>query len=360
MTSTHSPADTVARAPSPLLSVEDLEVCFPGDREAVHAVNGVTFQVHHGEMFGIVGESGSGKSVTSLAIMRLLPKGVVTRGHVWFNGEDLLAIPQAAMRRLRGRDLAIVFQNPMTSLNPTMRVGLQIAEIPMVREGMKRRQAYSNAEALLKMVGVPAGRESLSKYAHEFSGGMQQRITIAMALALRPKLLIADEPTTALDVTIQAQVLDLIKERATDTGMAVVLITHNLGVAAELTQRVAVMYAGLIVEVGQTRSIFGSPRHPYTLGLLGSVPRADYRRAKLTPIPGMPPVQIEAPVSCPFAPRCERRIDVCSSEVPPLRPMDQAAEATVSHPTDLGHLAACHNPVPLTTGTKRHAEGRID
>jgi oligopeptide/dipeptide ABC transporter ATP-binding protein len=334
---------------SPLLSVERLEVQFRAKHGAVRAVNGVTFQVSSGEMLGLVGESGSGKSVTSLAIMRLFPRdgSVISMGRVWFDGQDILSIPEPAMRRLRGRDMAIVFQNPMTSLNPTMRVGLQIAEILMVHEGLGRKQAFERSEALLQMVGVPAVHENLSKYAHEFSGGMQQRITIAMALALQPKLLIADEPTTALDVTIQAQVLDLIRERAAETGMAVVLITHNLGVAAGLTQRIAVMYAGLLVEVGETRAIFASPRHPYTVGLLGSLPRADYHRVKLTPIPGMPPVQVEEPKGCPFAPRCARQISVCSTETPALRSMGrQVAKPSRAVPGTCSHLAACHNPVP--------------
>jgi oligopeptide/dipeptide ABC transporter ATP-binding protein len=331
-------------AARPLLEVRDLRVRFATGDGTVFAVNGVSLQLDRRETIGLVGESGSGKSVTSLAVMRLLPPapGALVEGDIVFDGREIAGLPEKEMRAMRGRDLAMVFQDPMTSLNPVLRIGEQVEEtIRAHRRGKADRgQDGSNARAraaeLLRLVGIPAPERQLERYPHEFSGGMRQRVMIAMALALRPKLLIADEPTTALDVTIQAQVLELLQELTSETGTALIMITHDLGVVARMTRRVAVMYAGRILESAPTGVLFAEPKHPYTVGLLHSIPRLDAPPGSLRPIEGAPPDLHEVPPGCPFAPRCAWRLEVCWKEMPPLEPANGHAQE---------HLVACHNPV---------------
>jgi oligopeptide/dipeptide ABC transporter ATP-binding protein len=333
-----------------LLAVRDLVVQFETEEGPVYAVNGVDLEVEERETVGLVGESGSGKSVTSLAIIGLLPRpaGRIKRGQVLFRGVDLTQLAEGALRRVRGKEIAMVFQDPMTSLNPVLTIEEQIVETITAHRIVPQDRARERAEELLARVGIPDPAAQLRRYPHQFSGGMRQRVMIAMAVALEPKLLIADEPTTALDVTVQAQILELLQSLTSDFGTALILISHDLGVVARTTQRVAVMYAGFIVESAPTRELFAHPRHPYTVGLLQSIPRLDVERVdELTPIEGTPPDQRTEPVGCPFAPRCRWRLDVCWREMPPLLP------------TVEGHLLACHNPVtseevavghPLRTG----------
>ncbi|MDX6533157.1 MAG: peptide/nickel transport system ATP-binding protein [Gaiellales bacterium] len=320
-----------------LLEVEDLVVRFHTRAGPVLAVNGVSFDVDAGQTIGVVGESGSGKSVTSLAVMGMLPgrKTEVTAGGLMFDGEELLRLSKKEMRRRRGSDLAMVFQNPTTSLNPVVKIGKQITEALVAHERIGRSAAARRAEDLLDRVGVPDPRRVMGSYPHRLSGGLCQRVMIAVALALRPKLLIADEPTTALDVTIQAQVLEVLRELTRDSGTALILITHDLGVVAAMTERVNVMYAGRIVETATTPALFHSPRHPYTVGLIRSVARSDRAAGKLVPIPGQPPDLLSEQVGCPFEPRCEWRLEVCRTVMPPLVPEQGATD----------HLRACHNPV---------------
>ena len=303
-----------------LLSVQDLVVRFRTHEGTIHAVNGVTFELDEGETLGIVGESGCGKSVTSLALMRLLPKpaGRIEGGTVRFDGQDLLAYSESEMRDLRGREIAMIFQDPMTSLNPVLTVEEQMVETIQAHRKVSKDDARAKAIELLGTVGIPQPETRLKAFPHQFSGGMRQRVMIAMALALTPKLLIADEPTTALDVTIQAQVLELLKRLTDETGTAAILITHDLGVVAGMTQRINVMYAGFIVESATTIELFANPAHPYTVGLLHSVPRLDaVEGSELIPIEGTPPDQRQAPVGCPFAPRCAWRLaDVLGVESP--------------------------------------------
>jgi oligopeptide transport system ATP-binding protein len=327
------------RSPSVVLSVEDLVVQFKTNNGITYAVNGASFDVGEGETLGLVGESGCGKTVTSLAIMRLLPKSsaVVPRGRVLFQGQDLLELRESAMRDIRGKEIAMIFQNPTTSLNPVLPIGKQLTETILAHGKTNREGARARAQELLTMVGI-SGSRSLSEYPHQFSGGMRQRIVIAIALSLAPKLLIADEPTTALDVTIQAQILEILRELARRSDAAMLLITHDLGVVAGMTQRIAVMYAGFVVETSSTDQIFASPRHPYTVGLLHSIPSLDEGRSQLVPIEGMPPEQRHEPVGCPFAPRCAWRLPVCWTSNPPLRPL--APSLTENE----GHWVACHNP----------------
>jgi oligopeptide transport system ATP-binding protein len=319
-----------------LLGVEDLRVEFSTRRGTVHAVNGVSFEIAPGETLGIVGESGCGKSVTSLAILGLLARnGRVTSGKAFFQGRDLLRESDRALRRIRGREVAMIFQDPMTSLNPVLTIGRQIREALETHFGMNRKQADGRAAELIDRVGIPSASARLRDYPHQFSGGMRQRAMIAMALACRPKLLIADEPTTALDVTIQAQILDLLRALVAEEDAALILITHDLGVVAGMCERVNVMYGGLFMETGSADQLFGSPRHPYTLGLLQSVPRLDAaRRARLQPIEGAPPNMLSAPSACPFQPRCRYEVPASRAEVPPLVEVEP------------GHRVACFNPVP--------------
>ena len=304
----------------PLLDVKDLHVHFKTDRGVVHAVNGVSFQVERGETLGIVGESGSGKSVTNLALMGLLPPPPAsrTRGTVMFDGQSLLDLGRTKLRRLRGQRIAMIFQDPMTSLNPFMRIGRQLTEVLEVHKGVKRKEAMRTAVAMLERVGIADADKRVRSYPHEFSGGMRQRVMIAMSLLCEPELLIADEPTTALDVTIQAQILELLKDLQSEREMGIVLITHDLGVVAGTAHRVLVMYGGEVMEEAPTSPLFAAPRHPYTRGLLRSVPRLDTDGEVLYSIPGMPPVIMEPPTGCPFAPRCDSAITPrCAIERPP-------------------------------------------
>jgi len=327
----------------PLLSVEDLRVEFWTSRGTVYAVNGISFDVKAGETLGIVGESGCGKSVTSLALLGILSRaGRVTSGSALFEGRDLLALDDDELRKIRGREIAMIFQDPMSSLNPVLTVGRQIREALETHFDMERRPADRRAAELLEQVGIPSARQRLGDYPHQFSGGMRQRAMIAMALACEPKLLIADEPTTALDVTIQAQILDLLRELVAERDTSLILITHDLGVVAGLCERVHVMYAGTFVETGSAAQVFASPQHPYTFGLLQSVPRLDTgRRQALQPIAGSPRNMLSPPDSCPFAPRCPNRIQVCTQELPLLEPVES------------GHRIACFNPVPADQWRRR-------
>jgi len=321
---------------TPLLAVEDLRVHFWTGSGTVHAVNGISFEIGAGETLGIVGESGCGKSVTALALLGLLPRaGRVRSGVARFDGRDLLRLNQRALRRVRGRQIAMIFQDPMTSLNPVLTIGRQLREPLETHFGMNRKAAAARAAELLDRVGIPNPDVRLSDYPHQFSGGMRQRAMIAMALACRPKLMIADEPTTALDVTIQAQILALLKELVAEERTALILITHDLGVVAGMCERVNVMYAGMFMETGSAEQLFGTPRHPYTLGLLQSVPRLDAaRRAALQPIEGAPRDMLRPPSACPFQPRCRYEVEQSRLEVPPLLEIEP------------GHKVACFNPVP--------------
>jgi oligopeptide/dipeptide ABC transporter ATP-binding protein len=328
-----------------LLSVSDLVVRFRTHEGTIHAVNGVTFDLEPGETLGLVGESGCGKSVTNLAIMRLLPKpaGRIEGGSVVFDGLDLVHLPESDMRDLRGRDIAMIFQDPMTSLNPVLTIEEQMVETIRSHRDVSREDARKRAIELLEMVGIPRAEGRLRSYPHQFSGGMRQRVMIAMALALEPKLMIADEPTTALDVTIQAQVLELLRRLTTETGTALILITHDLGVVAGMTQRINVMYAGFIVETATTEELFAAPSHPYTVGLLHSIPRLDEVRPEaLVPIEGTPPDQRREPVGCPFAPRCAWRLPICWEVNPPLDPVEEGVRVRTSGP-EATHRVACHN-----------------
>src|SRR3954464_2300726 len=307
-------------ARQPLLSVEDLRVQFRTSRGTVHAVNGITFDVAPGETLGIVGESGCGKSVTSLAILGILPRaGRITGGTATFGDRDLFRLSDRELRRVRGRDIAMIFQDPMTSLNPVLTIGRQIREALETHFDMGKQEANRRVSELLEQVGIPSPDIRLKDYPHQFSGGMRQRAMIAMALACEPKLLIADEPTTALDVTIQAQILDLLRDLVADRDTALLLITHDLGVVAGMCDRVNVMYGGMFMETGTVEDVFERPRHPYTLGLLQSIPRLDTPRGrKLQPIEGAPRDMLRPPSACPFAPRCAYEVDMSRREVPPL------------------------------------------
>jgi oligopeptide/dipeptide ABC transporter ATP-binding protein len=324
-------------ARQPLLSVEDLRVEFWTQRGTVHAVNGISFDIAPGETLGIVGESGCGKSVTSLALMGILPRaGRITGGTAMFGDRDLFTLSDRELRRIRGRDIAMIFQDPMTSLNPVLTIGRQIREALEAHFDLGKGDANRRVADLLEQVGIPSPDIRLKDYPHQFSGGMRQRAMIAMALACEPKVLIADEPTTALDVTIQAQILDLLRRLVEDRETALMLITHDLGVVAGMCERVNVMYAGMFMETGSADQLFNRPRHPYTLGLLQSVPRLDAeRKTKLQPIEGSPRDMLRAPQACPFQPRCRFEVEQSSLEVPPLRELEP------------GHMVACFNPVPV-------------
>lgn len=320
-------------SPRTLLEVKDLTVRFHTSDGVVKAVNGVSYTLCEGETLGVVGESGCGKSVHARSIMRLIPipPGKIEKGEIWYDGRDLLKLPESAMYQIRGPEIAMVFQDPMTYLNPVLTVGYQITEALKLHQNMDDREALETAGELLLMVGIPAARDRLNDYPHQFSGGMRQRALIAMALSCNPKLLIADEPTTALDVTIQAQIVDLVKRLQEQFDMAVMWITHDLGVAAGLVKTVNVMYAGYLVERGNVNDIFKRPRHPYTQGLLFSLPRLDQEPgSRLNSIPGNPPSLIGLAEGCPFAPRCTYAIDHCLEEMPQLEPAGEE-----------GHTVAC-------------------
>ncbi len=325
-----------------LLEVQSLTTQFATRAGVVRAVEGVSWDIQEGETVALVGESGCGKSVTALSIMRLVaaPAGRIVSGRVLFKGRDLLALSEEEMRRVRGREIAMIFQEPMTSLNPVLSIGRQLTEGPEIHLGLGPADARRRAVELLAMVGIPDPERRLDQYPHQFSGGMRQRMMIAMALACNPSLVLADEPTTALDVTIQAQILELMRDLSRRLGVAMLIITHNLGVVARYADRVNVMYAGRIVEQGTARQLYGRPRHPYTLGLLRSVPRLDEpRRERLAPIQGQPPDLTRLPAGCAFAPRCAFQVDRCLAETPPLRPVDG---------TD--HLSACWEAERLAAG----------
>jgi peptide/nickel transport system ATP-binding protein len=325
----------------PLLDVRGLKTQLSLEEGPVLAVDDVSFAIPPGGTLGVVGESGCGKSVTALSVMRLVPEppGRVVGGQVLFEGRDLLTLPEAQMRRIRGHHISMVFQEPMTSLNPVYTVGEQIGEVVRLHRGLNRAQARERAVEMLRQVGIPAPEQRVDSYPHQLSGGMRQRVMIAMALACDPKLVIADEPTTALDVTIQAQILDLLKRLQAERGMAVMLITHDLGVVAESCDAVVVMYAGRVVERAPVKALFARPAHPYTAGLLRSIPSAQGaggggERKRLQAIPGMVPSLRRLPVGCRFRERCERALDVCAKVDPPLQLQRD------------GQWAACHNPVP--------------
>ena len=304
-----------------LLEIEGLKTQFFTSAGTVRAVDGVNYNVEAGETVAVVGESGCGKSVTALSIMRLVadPPGKIVEGEIRFNGTDLISLDEEEMRKIRGRDIGMVFQEPMTSLNPVLSVGRQLTETLETHFGMSREDADKRAIELLGLVGIAEPERRLEQYPHHFSGGMRQRVMIAMALACDPKLIIADEPTTALDVTIQAQILELMKSLTREMGVAMIIITHNLGVVARYADRVNVMYAGKIVETGTAEEIYHNPRHPYTLALLKSVPRLDLPRgAKLDPVDGQPPDLARLDDGCPFRPRCRFAQDGCANAVPPL------------------------------------------
>jgi len=318
----------------PLLEVRDLRVHFPTEDGLVRAVDGVSFSILPGETLGVVGESGSGKSVTFLTVMGLITSGSANvEGEVIFAGRDLLRTPPEEMRHVRGSKISMIFQDPMTSLHPFYKVGAQIAEAIRAHQGVSRKAAFGQAVDMLAKVGIPRPEERARQYPHEFSGGMRQRAMIAMALSLNPDLLIADEPTTALDVTVQAQILDLIDRLKAEFNAAVVIITHDLGVVAEHCDDITVMYAGKVVEYGEARDIYYASHHPYTWGLLRSISRLDQEQERLQPIKGLPPSLIHVPPGCAFHPRCPYAMEICRAEVPPLLPSEGS------------HASACHLPL---------------
>ena len=348
------------RPGTPLLSVRDLHVEFAGRGRVVHAVRGLSYEIHTGETIGLVGESGSGKSVSALSLLGLLPKraGRVSSGSALFEGQEILHLPDDRLRKIRGARIAMIFQDPLSSLNPVLTIGRQITEAVETHRGLSHKAARKRAIELLELVGIPGAALRLDNYPHQFSGGMRQRAMIAMALSCEPSLLIADEPTTALDVTIQAQILELLRRLRSELHMAVLLITHDLGVVAGFADRLAVMYAGRLVELGPTETILADPAHPYTVGLLRSLPRLDRpRQEALTPIEGSPPDLASELRGCPFAPRCAWRIDVCATVDPPLAPVvgERAGEASAQD-----HRAACHNQPTRAEATAgiplRHGE----
>ena len=332
-------------APSaPLLEIDDLKTYFYTRDGVVRAVDGVSFTVNPGETLAVVGESGCGKSVTSLSIMRLIaePPGRIVSGRLMFGGRDLRGLTEDEMRRVRGNEISMIFQEPMTSLNPVLTIGRQIAEALVLHRGMTRAEALVRAVEMLTLVNIPEAVRRIEQYPHQLSGGMRQRVMIAMALACNPRLLIADEPTTALDVTIQAQILDLMRALKEKTGTAIVLITHDLGVVAEMAQRVVVMYAGRKVEEALVGQLFAQPRHPYTQGLLNSIPKLEEAgattRKRLEEIPGMVPSLKEEIAGCIFAPRCQHAVERCRRDYPPLEQKSP------------GHFVACWEADRLTAG----------
>ncbi|MCI0343127.1 MAG: ABC transporter ATP-binding protein [Planctomycetales bacterium] len=314
-----------------LLEIRDLRTYFHTEDGVAKAVDGVSYKIHRGETLGVVGESGCGKSVTALSVLRLVPDppGKIVGGEILFGGRNLLTLSEPEMRRIRGNEISMIFQEPMTSLNPVFTVGYQIMEAIVLHQGKSWKDARPLAIELLQKVGIPSPETRVDEYPHQMSGGMKQRVMIAMALSCRPKLLIADEPTTALDVTIQAQILDLLNALRRELGMSVLLITHNLGVVAEMADHIAVMYAGKIVEYTTSAELFRDPRHPYTLGLFRSIPRLGVKRDRLDVIPGIVPNPIDFPSGCRFRTRCDRTEEKCAAQEPPLREVAP------------GHFVAC-------------------
>jgi oligopeptide transport system ATP-binding protein len=307
-----------------LLNVQGLETQFRTREGIVHAVNGVSFHLKEGETLGIVGESGCGKSVTVMSMMRLIPTppGKIVAGEAWYQGKDLLKMSDEEIRHIRGAQISIVFQDPMTSFNPVLTIGQQVSEPLEIHMGMSKKQALDRAVEMLSLVNIPKAKDRLNDYPHQFSGGMRQRVMIAMALICTPQVLIADEPTTALDVTIQAQIVELVKQLRDQLGMAIIWITHDLGIIAGLADRVGVMYAGYIIEEAGVKELYAHPTHPYTLGLINSLPRLDETvHRRLDSIDGLPPILMERPTSCPFAPRCKYAFDRCLTENPLLKPV---------------------------------------
>lgn len=320
--------------PEELLKVDELRMHFHTRDGVVRAVDGVSYTLNQGETLGVVGESGSGKSVHALTMMRLIPMppGRIEGGDVLFKGRSLVSMPEDEIRRIRGNEIAMIFQDPMTSLNPVYRIGHQLAEPLMIHKGLSKKEAWARAAELLRLVGIPHPESRVKDYPHQFSGGMRQRVMIAMALACDPDILIADEPTTALDVTIQAQILELMQEIQQRTNSAIIMITHDLGVVADMADKILVMYAGRPMEFGTCDEVFYRPSHPYTWGLMDSLPRHDItdEKSELCPIKGQPPSLVNVPTGCPFSPRCPYAKDVCRAEVPPFRLLEGA------------HRAACH------------------
>jgi oligopeptide/dipeptide ABC transporter ATP-binding protein len=332
--------------PEPILSIRDLTVEFGTEDGIVHAVAGVTYDLYPGETLGVVGESGSGKSVSLMSILGLIPQppGRIVRGEALYRGRDLLTLKRRELRQIRGGDIAMIFQDPMTSLNPVFTIGRQLGEaIRAHNPGVGEKEAFDRVVELLRLVGVPNPDRRAKQHPHEFSGGMRQRAMIAMAIANSPSILIADEPTTALDVTIQAQILEVLKAAQRETHAATILVTHDLGLIAEMADRVIVMYAGRVVEIGDVMTIFSSPRHPYTTGLMESIPTLGGQEEWLRPIPGQPPSLISVPPGCAFHPRCflSNGRTRCRTEVPALRPIDER-----------DHLSACHFAEELIGNTR--------
>jgi oligopeptide transport system ATP-binding protein len=333
-----------------VLEVRELRTYFHTEDGTVKAVDGISFELKRGETLGIVGESGSGKSVTNLSIIRLIPSppGEIVSGSVIFGGQDLLKLSEAELRKIRGGRIAMVFQDPMSSLNPFMKISRQLMEATQLHLGHSKREAREHAIKMLETVGIPDARQRADSYPHEFSGGMRQRVMIAMALSCKPELLIADEPTTALDVTIQAQILELMKTLKRVTGTSVILISHDLGVVAGMTDHLIVMYAGKVFEQAPTRELFSTPGNPYTKGLLRSVPDPTAEQGKLYQIPGQPPDVAHLPPGCPFAPRCERAEEICRHEFPPF------VQLTAQH------FSLCHFAGEVYEESKAEAKSGLD
>ncbi|WP_329197978.1 MULTISPECIES: ABC transporter ATP-binding protein [unclassified Streptomyces] len=326
-------------AEGPVLEVRDLHVEFKTREGIVKAVNGVNYSVSSGETLAVLGESGSGKSVTAQAIMGILdsPPGRVSKGEILFQGQDILQLPESERRKLRGPKMAMIFQDALSALNPVFSVGNQLGEMFRVHQGMSKKDAKAKSIELMDRVKIPAARSRVNDYPHQFSGGMRQRIMIAMALALEPDLIIADEPTTALDVTVQAQVMDLLADLQREYNMGLILITHDLGVVADVADKIAVMYAGRIVEQAPVHELYKRPAHPYTRGLLDSIPRLDQKGQELYAIKGLPPNLLKTPSGCAFNPRCPKAQDICRTEVPALLPVAEQDGTELA-----GRISACH------------------
>ncbi|WP_354379624.1 ABC transporter ATP-binding protein [Streptomyces sp. PvR034] len=333
------PHQRAAGAEAPVLEVRDLHVEFKTREGVVKAVNGVNYSVSSGETLAVLGESGSGKSVTAQAIMGILdsPPGRVSQGEILFKGQDILQLPESERRKLRGPKMAMIFQDALSALNPVYSVGNQLGEMFRVHQGMSKKDAKAKAIELMERVKIPAARSRVNDYPHQFSGGMRQRIMIAMALALEPDLIIADEPTTALDVTVQAQVMDLLADLQREYNMGLILITHDLGVVADVADKIAVMYAGRIVEQAPVHELYGRPAHPYTRGLLDSIPRLDQKGEELYAIKGLPPNLLKIPTGCAFNPRCPKAQDICRTDVPALLPVTERDGIEL-----VGRGSACH------------------